>query len=630
MDRRMLQYYNQELAYMREMSAEFAAAFPKIAARLALDATEVADPYVERLLEGFSFLSARVRLKLDAEFPRFTQHLLECVYPHYLAPTPSMAIVQFTPTMTEGSLAGGFTVPRGTVLRGQIPRGEVTASQFRTAHDLTLWPIELVEARYVPFAPDIPLNTLGLSEPVQAVLRLRLRAAAPLTFDQISMDRLNLFLSAGDEIALKLYELILGSGLGVFVAPPARPAPWFEWLGRDAIQPVGFAREQALIPYSTRSFSGYRLLHEYFAFPERFRFVEIVGLRRAMARHAGGEEIELAIPLARADATLGALVDRGGFALHCTPAINLFSRHADRIHMTDQQAEHHVVVDRTKPMDFEVYSVERVVGYGEGLEAEQEFRPFYASVDADAGHPSHGYFTVRREPRALSERQRRDGPRSSYMGSEVSLSLVDAREAPYSETLRQLAVDVLVTNRDLPLLMPVGNDRDFTLAISAPVDGIRCLRGPSRPRPAILDGEIPWRLTSHLSLNYLTVADLDEEQGAVALREFLELYADLVDADTPDAISRRQTRGVRRVAVTPRTRRLPAPGPIVFGRGLEIRLTVDEAAFAGASAFLLGAVLEQVFARLASMNTFTELVLVSERRGEIKRWPPRMAARQLV
>jgi len=629
MDARMLRYYNQELQYMREMGAEFAAAFPKIAARLALDATEVADPYVERLLEGFSFLSARVRLKLDAEFPRFTQHLLECVYPHYLAPTPSMTIVQLTPSMTEGSLAAGFTIPRGTLLRGQIPRGEVTACQFRTAHELTLWPIEVAEARYAPFAPDLPLNSLGLAEPVQAVLRLRLRAATPHAFQQITMDRLNLFLAGGDEVALKLYELILGSGLGVFIAPPARPVSWFEWLGRGAIQPVGFERDQALIPYTTRSFSGYRLLHEYFAFPERFRFLELVGLKKALARHTG-DELELAIPLARADGTLGALVDKSAFALHCTPAVNLFSRRADRIHVSDQQAEHHVVVDRTKPMDFEVYGVERVVGYGEGLEVEQEFRPFYASVDADGTQPGHGYFTVRREPRALSERQRRDGPRTSYMGSEVSLSLVDAREAPYSATLSQLALDVLVTNRDLPLLMPVGSDRDFTLAISAPVEGIRCLRGPSRPRPAVVDGEIPWRLTSHLSLNYLTVADLDEEQGATALREFLELYADLVDADMPDAVSRRQTQGVRRVVVTPRTRRLPAPGPIVFGRGLEIRLTVDETSFAGASAFLLGAVLEQVFARLASMNTFTELVLVSERRGEIKRWPPRMAARQLV
>src|SRR5262245_13302811 len=146
MDPRMLRYYSQELQYIREMGTEFAARFPKIAARLALDSTEVADPYVERLLEGFSFLSARVRLKLDAEFPRFAQHLLYVVYPHYLAPTPSMVIAQFMPAMTESALATGSVLPRGTVLRGQMPRGEVTACQFSTAHEVTLWPIEISEA----------------------------------------------------------------------------------------------------------------------------------------------------------------------------------------------------------------------------------------------------------------------------------------------------------------------------------------------------------------------------------------------------------------------------------------------------------------------------------------------------
>jgi type VI secretion system protein ImpG len=216
------------------------------------------------------------------------------------------------------------------------------------------------------------------------------------------------------------------------------------------------------------------------------------------------------------------------------------------------------------------------------------------------------------------------------MGSEVFLSLVDPKEAPYSGTIRQLAVDVLVTNRDLPLLMPVGSQADFTMAISAPIDGIRCLGDPSRPRSAILEGEVTWRLINHLSLNYLTVTDLDHEQGATALRELLELYADLADVEMADGLARRQAQGVRRVTVAPRTRRLPVPGPIVFARGLEIRVTVDETTFAGASAFLLGSVLEQVFGRLASMNTFTELVLISETRGEIKRWPPRMASRQLI
>lgn len=628
MDPRMVRYYSQELQYIREMGAEFAARFPKIAARLALDATEVADPYVERLLEGFSFLSARVRLKLDAEFPRFTQHLLEVVYPHYLAPTPAMAVIQFVPAMAESALATGFVLPRGTVLRGQMPRGEVTACQFTTAHEVTLWPLEVADARYVSLAPDLPINALPLSEPVRGVVRLRLRAAAGLTFRQIALDRLILFLSGSDEVALKLYELLLGSGLGVVVTPPAKPAPWFEWLDRSAIQPVGFETPQALIPYTNRSFSGYRLLHEYFAFPERFRFFELRGLKNALARH-DGEEIEIAIPLARGDAGLPSLVDRSNFALHCTPAINLFARRADRIHVSDQQSEHQVVVDRTRPMDFEVYAVQRVTGYGEGVDAQQEFRPFYASVDAE-DRGGGAYFTMRREPRALSEAQRRDGTRTGYIGSEVFLSLVDPREAPYSEQVRQLALEVLVTNRDLPLLMPVGGDADFSLAVSAPVEGARCLRGPSRPRPAVPDGEIAWRLINHLSLNYLTVTDLDDKEGATALRELLELYADLADAEMVDALSRRQAQGVRRVAVVPRTRRLPAPGPIVFARGLEIRMTVDETAFAGSSAFLLGAVLERFFGRLASMNTFTELVLASETRGEVKRWPPRMADRQLA
>jgi type VI secretion system protein ImpG len=625
----MLRYYSEELAYLREMGAEFAAQFPKVAARLALDGTDVADPYVERLLEGFSFLSARVRLKLDAEFPRFTQHLLEVAYPHYLAPVPSMAIAQLMPTMAEGALSAGFAIPRGTLLRGRIAQGEVTACQFRTAHRLTLWPIEIQDARYVAQAPDLPLAALPVAEPVRGAVRLRLRVAGARTFQDIGLDRLNVFLAGTDDVALKLYELILGSGLGVLVTPASRPVPWFEWIGRGAIQPVGFTSDEALLPYTSRSFSGYRLLHEYFAFPERFRFVELTGLRKALARHRGSE-VDVVIPLSRADAALTSLVDRASVALHCTPVINLFPRRADRIHVTDQHAEHHVVVDRTRPMDFEVHAVERLTGYGEGLDANHEYRPLYASVDGEGTRTARRYFTVRREPRALSEAQRRDGARTGYIGSEVFLSLVDAGDAPYSAKLRQLGADVLVTNRDLPLLTAVGGNTDFSLATSAPVDGVRCLRGPSPPRPAVRDGEIPWRLINHLSLNYLTVTDLDSERGATALRELLQLYAGLADADAADAIARRQTDGVRRVSVTPRTRRLPAPGPIVFGRGLEVRVTVDETAFAGASAFLLGTVLEQFFGRLASMNTFTELVLLSESRGEIMRWPPRMASRQLV
>ena len=383
MDPRMLRYYSQELSYMREMGAEFAGQFPKIAARLALDATEVADPYVERLLEGFSFLAARVRLKQDAEFPRFTQHLLEMAYPHYLAPTPAMAIAQFVPTMTEGGLASGFVIPRGTALRGQMPRGEQTACQFRTAHDVTLWPIEVAggplrASGARPAAEHAAAGGAGARGPASAAAHGRL---APVPADRPGPpEPVPGGWRRGRPQALRADRSAAASASS-WRRPPA-PCPGSSGSGARRSSRWASQSNQALIPYTGRSFSGYRLLHEYFAFPERFRFVELVGLRKALARHPG-DEIDVVIPLARGDATLGPLVDQASFALHCTPAINLFPRHSDRIHVTDQQAEHQVVVDRTKPMDFEVYAVERVTGYGDGVEAEQEFRPFYASVDAD-------------------------------------------------------------------------------------------------------------------------------------------------------------------------------------------------------------------------------------------------------
>lgn len=623
MDPRLLQLYNQELAYLREMGGEFARQFPKIAGRLGMEGIEVADPYVERLMEGVAFLAARVKLKLDAEFPRFTQRLLEIVYPNYLAPTPAMLVAQFHPQLSETNLAQGFTIPRGSSMRSGAGKGDATTCEFRVAQDVTLWPLQIVHAEYFTFAPDLPLNKLSLTQSCKGGIRLRIQTTAGLKFNQLKLDRLRLFLSGNDEVAYKLYELCLGSPLGVAVAPFIQPWPWHQFLSAENVQPVGYSDEHALLPVNLRSFQGYRLLQEYFAFPQRFLFFDIVGLQPIVQKHRG-DELEVVLLFSRAEAVLENVVDRENFSLFCTPAINLFPKRADRIHLSGSAFEYHVVADRTRPMDFEIFEITGVTGYGVGSDSEQSFLPFYAAYHHGGGE-SQRYFTLQREPRLLSESQKRTGPRSSYIGSEVFLSLVDSDSAPYSGDLRQLAVTTSCTNRDLVLQMPLGVGKtDFNLDSAAPLEGIRCLKGPSRPYSPLWDGSLTWQFVSHLSLNYLSLMNNSEHEGAAALREMLELYA-----MTSDIGIKKQIEGIRKLSVKPIIGRLPAPGPITHGRGLEIVLQVEELAFRGNSAFLFGCVMEQFFARYVSLNSFTETVLSSSERGEIMRWRPRCGSRPI-
>jgi len=637
MDPRLLQYYNIELQHLREMGAEFAEQFPKIAARIGMSGLEVTDPYVERLIEGFGFLAARVHLKLDAEFPRFTQSLLETVYPHYLAPTPSMVVVQCTPDRNEAGLANGVTVPRGSTLQGVMGGDDATACEFRTAQDVTLWPIEIVSASYFSYAPDLPLNALPIApRSIKGGVRVVLKTTAGLKFSEIPLDRLRLYFTGRSEVANGLYELCLTNPVGALVLPGKGASRWHEFLPAKSFQPIGFADDEAVLPVALRSFQGYRLLQEYFAFPQRFRFFELSGLQPAI-RRIGGSELELVLLLGRADPNFESVVDASNLALFCTPAVNLFPKRADRIHVSDRTYEYHVVPDRTRPLDFEVYEVTSVVGYGVGSDSEQEFRPFYSAYSSDGDSEHTAFFTTRREPRLLSADQKRRGVRSSYIGSEVFMGLVDSAHAPFSGDLRQLSIQTMCTNRDLVLHMPVGIGKsDFALDVAAPVTGIRVIAGPSRPYAPLADGSVAWKAISHLSLNYLSLVNSTQQQGAAALRDLLELYA-----GSSDVSARKQVDGVRSVRVSPVVRRLPSTprdtgaasaanasaARLSFGRGLEITVEVDEMAFEGGSAFLLGAVLAQFFSRYVSINSFTETVLRSLGRGEIFRWVPQWGAR---
>lgn len=628
MNHDLLRYYNDELGYIRGLAGEFAKAYPKIAGRLGLTSSDLLDPYVERLIEAFAFLTARLHLKLDHEFPRFTQQLLELLYPGYLAPTPSMLVVSLEPKQTEGRLAAGYTVPRHSPLRTPAPQGSRTPQtpcEYVTAHEVTLWPIELTAASYSSHIEGLERHSQNqLPLGARSVLRLCLRSmsGAPLSqlgSDEERLNRLTLFLDPGQGTAARLYETLLG-GKVTLLAREGGQMSAFRRIEGGGVRARGFERDDALLPDPPRMYQGYRLLHEYFAFPERYLFVDLL-LGDALTR-TDHTEVELLLVTTRSQDGLEGIVDRNHFRLFCTPAVNLFPRHADRIHLTDTEHEYAVIADRSRPMDLEIHSVTKVTGFEARGQAVQEFLPMYRRTLLNEG-TGQCYYTVRRRNRLSGSNRHRRSPHSTYLGDDVFVTLVDGNEGPYRPSLKQLGVEVLCTNHDLPLHLALGiGATDFVLPSGAPVAAARVVAGPTAPKPSLARGAVNWRLLRHLRLGYLSLNQQEDGDAAGGLRTLLSLYAEVASPAVARQVSgvlSMQTRGIMRP--------LPLPGPPTFGRGSEITIGCDEREFEGGSAFLLGAVLECFLAAHASINSFTETVLKTVQHGEVMRWPTRIGCR---
>jgi len=619
----LLKYYEQELQFTREMGKEFAQRYPKVAERLDLDSFECADPYVERLLEGFAFLSARIQLKLDAEFPKFTQHLLETVYPHYLSPIPSMTIMQFVPDLDGGVSEQGFPLPKGTQLRGELAKQTQTRCKYRTAHAIQLWPIRISAADYLPMAEA---NYYAQQQDsIRSGIKLRLKTAAEMPFQMLAeLDNLVFYIDGGGETPSRIYELLFAQTESILIQPASgkfKPA-WTRTLSPDCIQTVGFDTEQALLPYTDRSFQGYRLFQEYFNFPQRYLFFDLQQLKPSIQR-CEQDELEIIFLFKEENKLLQGALSKNNFALHCTPAINLFSKRANRIHLSHRSPEHHVIAERTKPLDYEVYSIDEVMGFDKNLRETQQFRPFYACEGDDSADGHQAYYSLRREPRLHSSNRQAN---SDYIGTEVFISLVDAQASPYRADLKQLGIQLTCSNRNLPQqTRSTKRKTRFTMQDSAPVDQVRTLVSPSSPKPPHPEGEAAWRLISHLSLNYLSLLDDDKQKGAAALRQLLSLYSHNTSADM-----RKQVNGILSVQSRQIVRRIPGGGPISFGRGIEIILRCKDSAFEGSGVFLLGSILEQFFCHYVSLNSFTQTVLKTVERGVIKRWPIRIGIKAIL
>jgi type VI secretion system protein ImpG len=256
------------------------------------------------------------------------------------------------------------------------PEG-LTPCLYQTAHETVLWPVRIADVRYA--TRDMAALGIPAAAGAQAALHIRLETPQDLPFSQVKLEALTFHIQATGEKQMRLYEQMVGGCQGVIVRPPgARPGASCA-LGPDAIRPVGLGRQEALLPYDARSFQGYRLLHEYFAFPQRFMFVQIGGLGQAVCQCAGGQ-LDIILLMKEADLHLDSAVEAADLALFCTPSINLFPKQADWIPVTDRFSEFQVIPDRTRCLDYEVYRVMRVAGQS-SAQKEQEFLPFYAAND---------------------------------------------------------------------------------------------------------------------------------------------------------------------------------------------------------------------------------------------------------
>ena len=580
-------YYQQELAFLREMGREFAAAHPAVAHMLE---TKGADPDVERLLEGVAFLTGRVRQKLDDEIPELFQSMMSLLWPHYLRPVPSAGILQFQPTAEQ--LSGVITIPRGTEVESIPVDG--TACRFRTCYDVEAAPIELADA-----ALDLPMAT-------DAQLRLTLRASGKVKLDQMVLRRLRVFLA--DEVvqASAVYLWLMRYARRVELRDPNTDRS--VRLSNRTIRPGGFAENEAILPYPAHSFAGYRLLQEYFTCPAKFYFVDFTGLER-LQQIEPTDRFEIIVPFSRRPED-EMRVNRESVRLHCTPIVNLFEHDADGIRVDHTRTEYHIRPSTTgsPPEHYEIYSVDRVVGLVQGDARRREYPPLHAFQHVGGAGGEAIYYQTRLYDAVVGE------------GTDTFISFVSAdqkRVVPPTETI---SIDITSSNRNLASRLKVGDVRVATTS-SPEFARFRNITSISRSLRPPLGKGLHWRLISHLSLNYLSLLSVEALRGILELYNYQALY---------DRQAARENilrlEGLVSLEARP-VERLLRGAPM---RGVSITLQMNEDNFAGeGDMYVFATVLSEFLALYASINALTELTVRGTKFGEVYEWPARLG-RQVI
>lgn len=628
--RDLLPYFEAELSRLRGSAKHFAADYPKIAGRLMLGSDLSEDPHVERLIQSFALLAARVHKRLDDDFPLVTESLLDVLYPHYLRPFPSCSIAQFDITGVAGQMSAPTLIERKTALNSRPVRG--VACRFRSAYDVSLAPLNLRSATYrnAVMAPE------GTRLPPSATSAISLQLellSAQVTWAALG-GTLRVYLDGEASQISVLREVLCNRVVSVMVQTTAH-GPW-SGPYKQLPKLVGFADDEALIDYDERSHPAYRLLTEYFVFPEKFNFIDLPlpqfgsgGQGANGADAASGPRIitlHFVLSGLRADSDQARAlesVSARNFALGCTPVVNLFTQNADPIRVTHTATQYPVVVDARRAFGYEVYSIDKVFRVKQTPQGDSidEFRPFFSLQHDDllgeGNAPGEG------PPGRYWHAHVDEAVAATSPGYELELSIVDIDFDPATPQTDTLSIQVTATNRDLPSLLSFGNSGgDLFIEGGSIAREIKLLRKPTASYRFERGRGSLWRLVSHLSLNHLSLSG----RGVDALKEMLRLY------DLPrDATNRRQVDGIVSIEFAPATAWLDGAPFASFVRGTEVRLTVDEDSYVGTGLSLFAAMLDHFFGLYVHINSFSQLTVISARTQQtLFKCPPRNGAAQLI
>ncbi|KAB8044236.1 type VI secretion system baseplate subunit TssF [Janthinobacterium aquaticum] len=579
----MLEYYRRELDYLRTQSADFAARYPKVAQRLVLNGDESADPHTERLIESVAFLTARVHRDLDRDFPAIASAMLDNLCPSLTQPVPAMTVVQMTLDSSQGKVTAGMPVARGAALSTTAHSGE--NCRFQVAWDTTLWPLSV--------------GAIKLEDP--RTLRLDLRCDSGVDVAELELDTLRLHLAGDLLTTMPLHEMLI-SELERIELQTQDGALW--QLSLDNLREVGFAEDEAILAQPAHAHPAYALLQEYFAFPRKFQFFDLAGLRGRLGSGSGFSVRFVFARSARVLSQLGA----DTFRLGCVPAVNLFRVTSEPLRLDQRHYDYLLMPDYQRDAVMEIHSVLSVTVSDPRADRVRSIPSVFAESAPDGSDASDVFWSLRREMSL----------RKGISGSDVYLGFVDRRDVRTLPDEPVVYAQLLCTNRNLAAQVGPGT-RFYGEGISSSTQ-IRALYQPSTQRAPVLEAKALWSLVSLLRLNHRSL--VDGSTGVQTLQQMLMLFAG------DSARDQAQVRGVTSLVASAATARVGRDTWRGHCRGTDIVLEFDADAFVGTSPLVLAGVLSRFFALYTSANSFVRLAVW--RAGEPWMQWPAMSGRQCL